>query len=133
MLVEIVGIKGWTRVGEKKFWHGRRIMHFFPRSLDETSVDDENIAMLLVTQELNAPPVSTTSELSISHIDNGSISIAVWIAYKRIIWGRLPPRPPPEMTLPLILHHLVVLFLVLFLSQSFILFVKGLRRRTMQL
>ena len=56
-------------------------------SLDETTVDIENIAMFLVSQELNVPPVSTTLELSISHIDNLSISIGDWITYKRIIWG----------------------------------------------
>ena len=52
--------------------------------------------MLLVTQELNVPLVSTTSELSISHTENGLDSIADWIAHKRIIWERLPPRPPPD-------------------------------------
>ena len=65
-------------------------------SFEEKKANIKNIAMLLVTQEFNVPPISTTSELSISHIDNGSISIADWIAYKRIIWGRLPPRPPPK-------------------------------------
>ena len=65
-------------------------------SSEETSANVENIAMLLFTQELNVPPVSTTSELSISHIENGSLSITDWIACKRIIWERLPPRPPPE-------------------------------------
>ena len=65
-------------------------------SSKETSADVENIAMLLVTQGLNVPPASTTSELPISHIENKSISIAGWIVYKRIIWGRLPPRHPPE-------------------------------------
>ena len=65
-------------------------------SFEEKEADIKNIAMLLVKQEFNVPPISTTSELSISHIDNGSISIADWIAYKRIIWGRLPPRPPPK-------------------------------------
>ena len=52
----------------------------FFRSLEETSADVETIAMLLVIPELNVPPVSTTSEPSISHIENGSISIADWIA-----------------------------------------------------
>ena len=65
-------------------------------SFEEKEADIKNIAMLLVKQEFNVPPISTTSELSISHIDNGSISIADWIAYKRIIWGRLPPRPSPN-------------------------------------
>ena len=36
-------------------------------SSEETSANVENIAMLLFTQELNVPLVSTTSELSISH------------------------------------------------------------------
>ena len=66
----------------------------FSGSLEETAADIENVAMLLVSQELNIPPVCTTSELSMSRIDNGSIAITDWITYKRISWGRLPPRPP---------------------------------------
>lgn len=53
--------------------------------------------MLLVTQELNVPPVNTTIlERSIYPFNNRSILIADWIAYKRIIWGRLSPRPPSD-------------------------------------
>ena len=33
------------------------------------------------------------------HIDNGSISIADWIAFKRIMWGRLPPTSPPSASI----------------------------------
>ena len=54
----------------------------------------EEIAMSLITKKVDVPSISTSSELSMCHIDNGSISIAGWIGFKRIIWGRLPPRSP---------------------------------------
>ena len=105
----------------------------FSRSLEDTSVDVEGIAMLLVTQELNVPPVSTISELSIYHIDNGSILIADWTTYKRIIWGRLPPRPPPENDSSSNSSSSRRLISRSVPQPVFILFVKGLRRRMMQL
>ena len=48
--------------------------------------------MSLVTKKVDVPSISTSSELSMCHIDNESISIADWIGFKRIIWGRLPSR-----------------------------------------
>ena len=54
----------------------------------------EEIAMSLITKKVDVPSISTSSELSICHIDNESISIAGWIGFKRIMWGRLPPRSP---------------------------------------
>ena len=47
----------------------------------------EDIALSLVTKKVDVPSISTSSEISMLHIDNGSISIADWICFKRIIWG----------------------------------------------
>ena len=110
-------------------------------SLEVAAMDIENIAMLLVTQELNVPPVSTTSVIFMSHIDNGSISITDWITYKCIYGVDYHQDLHLIMTHfslvlldpPLILHHFFVLFLVLCFSWLYILFKKGQRRRMMQL
>lgn len=52
----------------------------------------EEIAMSLVSKKVDVPSISSSSEMSIYHIDNGSISITDWIGVKRIIWGRSPLR-----------------------------------------
>ena len=45
----------------------------------------EEIAMSLVSKKVDVPSISTSSEISMCHIDNESISIAHWIGFKRII------------------------------------------------
>ena len=42
----------------------------------------EEIAMSLVSKKVDVPSISTSSEISMCHIDNGSISIADWIGFK---------------------------------------------------
>ena len=48
--------------------------------------------MSLVSKKADVPSISSSSDKSIHHIDNGSISIADQIGFKRINWGRLPPK-----------------------------------------
>ena len=54
----------------ERFLAGKNNHALSSGSLEETTADIENIAMFLVSQEMNVPPVSTTLELSMSHIDN---------------------------------------------------------------
>ena len=52
------------------------------------------IAILSVSKKVNVPLISTSSKISMCHIDNRYFSIADWIGFKRIIWERLPSRYP---------------------------------------
>ena len=59
----------------------------------------EEIVMSLVSKKVDVPLISTSSEISMRHIDNRSISIADWIGFKRIFWRRLSPRSPPSASI----------------------------------
>ena len=108
----------------------------FSGSLEEIAADIENVAMLLVSQELNIPPVCTTSELSMSRM-----RLLIGLPTNESVGGDYHQDLHLIMAhfglilvdLSIILHHFVVLFLVLYLSRLYILFVKGRRRRMMQL
>ena len=50
--------------------------------------------MSLVSKRGDVPSFSTSSEIYMCPIDDGLISIADWIGFKRTIWGRLPLISP---------------------------------------
>ena len=73
------------------------IMNEYNNNRDFKLTDE--IAMSLVSKKVDVPSISISSEISMCHIDNGSISIADSIGFKRIIWGRLPPISPSSASL----------------------------------
>ena len=50
--------------------------------------------MSLVLKKVDVSLINTSSETSMYHIDNRSISIADYINFKRIMWEQLPSRFP---------------------------------------